>query len=161
MVERRKRLKEVYEYLRAHSGIHTQKDFAESIKYSRVYISAAMNGVDRYLTDKLFTNICEVFPVFNINYLLSGTGTLINEEPEERPVERQAEERPVSVLDLYAALIKDVETLRTQLSTELEAIRKEREQQHQLTTLLHDCLFRLQSLRDGVQGIPQMAAEDP
>ena len=44
MIGRQKRLKEVYEHLRQYYGIHTQTDFAEALKYSRVYISSAMNG---------------------------------------------------------------------------------------------------------------------
>lgn len=86
MTERQKRLNELYDYLRDNYGIHTQTDFAASIRYSRVYISAALNGVEKYLTDKLFTNICEKYPdVFNLNYLLTGNGSLLLSDPEPEP----------------------------------------------------------------------------
>lgn len=84
MVERQKRLKEVYGYLRQFYGIHTQIDFALSLRYSRSVISAALNGKEEYLTDKLFTNICETYPgVFNLGYLLTGNGQLLAEEKKE------------------------------------------------------------------------------
>ena len=42
-----------------------------------------MHGNERYLTDKLFRNICEAYPgVFNLDYLLTGEGTLLTIEEE-------------------------------------------------------------------------------
>ena len=83
MLERQKRLNEVYEHLHNHFGVHSKGEFADIIKYARAYISSAMNGNERYLTDKLFTNICEAYPgVFNLDYLLTGNGTLLTIEEE-------------------------------------------------------------------------------
>jgi len=83
MIGRQKRLHEAFEHLRKFFGIHTQTDFAEVLKYSRVYISSALNGNEKNLTDKLFTNICEAYPgVFNLNYLLTGEGDLLTLEEE-------------------------------------------------------------------------------
>lgn len=83
MIEKQKRLHEVYEHLRKFFGVHTQIDFAESLKYSRVYISAAMNGNEKNLTDKLFKKICDAYPgVFDLNYLLTGEGQLLTIEEE-------------------------------------------------------------------------------
>jgi hypothetical protein len=83
MNERQKRLKEVYEYLRKFYGIHTQSDFANALRKSRNAITLALNGDEKYLTNKLFTNICEVFPgVFNLDYLLTGEGSLLATEEE-------------------------------------------------------------------------------
>ena len=83
MIGRQKRLHEVYDYLREFCGVHTQTDFAKAIKYSRVYISSAMNGNAKNMTDKLFANICEAFPgTFNLDYLLTGKGTLLTTEEE-------------------------------------------------------------------------------
>ena len=127
MIERRKRLKEVYEYVRAHFGVHTQKDFADKIKYSRVYISAAMNGADKYLTDNLFTNICEAFPeVFNLKYLLTGNGQLltIREEVTNEEMEKQINPQPTSYVDKYiASLEKQVKDKDDQLADKERTIR--------------------------------------
>lgn len=85
MVSREKRLHEVFEHLRKFFGIHTQTDFAVALKYSRVYISSALNGNEKNLTDKLFENICEAYPgVFNLHYLLTGEGDLLTVEEDAR-----------------------------------------------------------------------------
>lgn len=83
MIPRQKRLHEVFEHLRNFFGIHTQIDFAVALKYSRVYISSALNGNEKNLTDKLFESICEAYPgVFDLNYLLNGEGQLLTIEEE-------------------------------------------------------------------------------
>ena len=83
MNERQKRLKEVYEYSRKFYGIHTQSDFANAIRKSRNAITLALNGDEKYLTDKLFTTICDTFQgVFDLNYLLTGKGSLLTTEEE-------------------------------------------------------------------------------
>ena len=83
MIGRQKRLHEAFEHLRKFFGIHTQTDFAEVLKYSRVYISSALNGNEKNLTDKLFRNICDAYPgVFDLNYLLTGEGQLLTIEEE-------------------------------------------------------------------------------
>ena len=83
MIERQKRLKEVYEYVRENCHIHTKTQFAESVQFGRTSISAAFNGKNEYLTDNLFKSICAAFPgVFNIDYLLNGEGTLLLDKVE-------------------------------------------------------------------------------
>lgn len=94
---RKERLNEVYEYVRSHFPIHTQVEFAEKLKYHRTYISSAMNGNEKNLTDKLFKNICEVFPnIFSLNYLLTGQGQLLIENDMPADGEQYDEElRPI------------------------------------------------------------------
>lgn len=100
MLERQKRLNEVYEHLHNHFGVHTKGEFADIIKYARAYISSAMNGNEKYLTDKLFTNICEAFPgIFSIDYLLTGCGTLLI--AKEKATSEETEKQP-SASSLYA-----------------------------------------------------------
>ena len=85
MSNKQKRLQEIYEHLRRWYGIHTQTDFANSMRYSRNAISLALNGNEKYLTDSLFKNICEAYQgVFNLEYLLTGKGSLLTVEEEVR-----------------------------------------------------------------------------
>ena len=85
MSNKQKRLQEVYDHLRRWYGIHTQTDFANSMRYSRNAISLALNGNEKYLTDSLFKNICEAYPgVFDLDYLLTGKGSLLVVEEEVR-----------------------------------------------------------------------------
>lgn len=113
-MSRKDRLNEVYEYVRSHYPVHTKNDFADKIKYHRTYISSAMHGNDRYLTDKLFINICEAFPdTFNLDYLLTGNGQLliIQEETISEHIEKETDQQqPASYAD------KLIESLEKQLA---------------------------------------------
>ena len=122
---REDRLNEVYEYVRSHFPIHTQADFAEALKYNRAYISSAMHGNEKNLTDKLFRNICEAFPnVFNLDYLLTGKGSLltIEEEVKSEDVEKMTNPTPTLDMSTYinALLAKCDETIAS-LKRELAA----------------------------------------
>jgi transcriptional regulator with XRE-family HTH domain len=130
---RKERLKEVYEYVRKHFPIHTQADFADEIRYNRAYLSSAMNGNEKNLTNKLFNNICEAFPgVFNLEYLLTGKGSLltIEEEVKSEEIERQNNLIDQSSLINAALAAKDetIAALRDQLSTKDELIAVLRQQ---------------------------------
>ena len=148
---RQKRLMEVFEYLRSQpSGIHKKSDMAIAIGYGRTSLSAAMNGKEEYLTDELFESICEKYPnTFSIEYLLNGTGTLLL--PTE-PSQQQQDHTPsvvdqaANIIDLYAGLIKEIESLRSELKSELSSVQKTREESQHLANTLHDCLFELRSI---------------
>lgn len=136
MVGRQKRLNEVYEHLRKFFGVHTKIDFAEAIKYSRVYITNAMNGDEKNLTDKLFKNICEAYPgVFNLDYLLDGEGELLaNSEQKDGDVtvdpgdymakyiaslEKQVKDKDQQIADLRRAIERLTRRLRNETSWDL------------------------------------------
>ena len=166
-MSRKDRLFEVYEYVRTHYPVHTKNDFAEKIKYHRTYISSAMHGNEKNLTDKLFTNICEAYPgVFNLDYLLNGTGDLLTpqEDAKSSEIENAASpnvvEQAANIIDLYAGLIKEIESLRSDLKAEIEAARKERQEAKELATMLHDCLFYAREVTSSNSGISMPRAAD-
>lgn len=120
-MSRKDRINEVYEYVRSHFPVHTKNDFADKLKYHRTYISSAMHGNEKYLTDKLFMNICETFPnVFNLDYLLTGNGQLltIQEEVKSEQIEKESNPQlPLSYIDkLIASLEKQVKDKDDQLA---------------------------------------------
>lgn len=118
-MSRKDRLNEVYEYVRSHYPVHTKNDFADKIKYHRTYISSAMHGNERYLTDKLFVNICEAFPdTFDLDYLLTGTGSLLTIREEVTKEELQVNPpQPTSYVDkLIASLEKQIKDKDDQLA---------------------------------------------
>ena len=160
MIGRQKRLKEVYEHLRKYYGIHTQTDFAEALKYSRVYISSAMNGNQKNLTDKLFENICEAYKgVFDLEYLLTGNGYLLTDEEESNidKIRRMCETEPqpaTTTLDtssyLNALLAKTDETIaamKRELATKDELIAAKDDRITDLTKLAEERLHRIAELR--------------
>ena len=150
MLERQKRLNEVYEHLHNHFGVHTKGEFADIIKYARAYISSAMNGNERYLTDKLFTNICEAYQgVFNLNYLLTGKGDLLT--PHEDAIASEIEQTSnlhnnnstADMLELYAQRVRLVDDLRQSLKEELAEVRAIKEDMHQAVYDFRDATYRL------------------
>lgn len=135
MNERQKRLIEVYEYLRKYYGIHTKTGFAEALHYGRTSMSAAMNGDEKYLTDSLFKNICEAYKgVFDLNYLLTGEGSLltIEEEVHNEEYEKLYNPQPIDQSSLINAAIaaKDeaIASLKRELRTKDDVIQALREQ---------------------------------
>ena len=174
MLERQKRLNEVYEHLHNHFGVHTKGDFAEAVQYARAYISSAMNGNEKYLTDKLFTNICEAYQgVFNLNYLLNGEGELLTPEEDVKSSEIEKAAKPSSddssainnILEMYARMIRGVDDLRVELNTNLEEVKALKEDLHQAVYDFRDATYRLtQALKEikGTASIRPMdiAAED-
>lgn len=138
---RKERLNEVYEYVRSHFPIHTQVEFAEKLKYHRTYISSAMNGNEKNLTDKLFTNICEAFPgVFDLNYLLTGDGTLLATTSEsETQKDSAAELSPTPFIPSWADAFFDI---MTQQIKQNEALNRELRQSIEKMNLLIDKLLK-------------------
>ena len=109
MSERQKRLIEVYDYVRLHFGIHTKQGFAEALNYGRTSMSAALNGNEGYLTDSLFKTICSTFPgVFNLDYLLTGEGTLLaGDGVSEESINRSYKDTEVDVLKKQIKALED------------------------------------------------------
>ena len=122
-MNRHDRLKEAYDYLRYQHGIHTQMEMANALQITRSSFSAAMNGNEKYLTKSLFMKICAAFPgVFNLDYLLNGTGTLLaqKEKAEPTPVSSATD----NVLELHAQMLRRVDDLRQELHDELMEVRQ-------------------------------------
>ena len=124
MLERQKRLNEVYNYLHSNKGIHTKAGFADAIKYARAYVSSALNGNEKYLTDKLFRSICGAFPeTFNLDYLLNGDGRLLLDEPQFVSEEHPSSFVPSwadAFLDILANQVKENEALNRELRQSIE-----------------------------------------
>ena len=151
MKERQKRLIEVYEYLRKHYNVHTKTGFAEAVKYGRTSMSSAMNGNDLYLTDGLFRSICLAYPnVFNLNYLLTGEGSLLQSNKEAvlgrypAPPGMVSEDVPSESLPLWADTL--IRIMSKQIS-ENEALHSElRNSINELSKLTTQLSHLIQSL---------------
>ena len=146
-MDREDRLNEVYEYVHEYFNIHTKKDFAEKINYDRAYISSAMNGNERYLTDKLFRSICEVFPgVFNLNYLLTGEGTMLADKVKVEDLQSKGTTNYAD--ELIASLrhqLADKERIIKLLEQKIEILE---EMQHLDRNPLHDYPFPIGTADD-------------
>ena len=126
MLERQRRINEVYEYLHNKRNIHTKKEFADAIEYAYPYVSSALNGNEKYLTDKLMKSICNHFPEISLDYLLNGEGELL------LPKKSTAEQQEANILELYAHMIRSIDDLRQELKkqiAEVQALNSELRQQ--------------------------------
>jgi len=145
---RMQRLNEAYKHLYAFHGIASKTALADKLKVQRTGLSAALNGSKANLTDNLFMKICAAFPgVFNLDYLLNGTGTLLAQKEKAEPT--PASPATDNLLELHAQMIRRVDDLRHELHQELLAIRELKDE-------LRDTLAELKSATTYEYG---MAAE--
>lgn len=120
MVDRQKRLNEVYEYLHENCNIHTKKHFADAIEYAYPYVSSALNGNEKYLTDKFFKSICAKFSEISLAYLLTGEGELLLSRENPSPTLQQESD----ILELYARMIRKLDDTRVELQKEIAEVRQ-------------------------------------
>lgn len=164
MNERQKRLNQVYEHLRKNFGVHTKTQFAEAIQYGRTSMSAALNGKEEYLTDKLFRKICEAYDIFSLNYLLTGEGSLLLEEKEKEPKQDSQPTGQADLLEIYAQRIRMVDDLRETMKSELNNLREIITEFKQARDDLRDATSRLSRLYGGysiTEHSVTKAAENP
>lgn len=119
MVDRQKRLNEAYEYLHENCNIHNKKHFADAIEYAYPYVSSALNGNEKYLTDKFFKGICTHFPELSLAYLLTGEGELLLSPEKPSPTLQQESD----ILELYARMIRKLDDTRVELQKEIAEVR--------------------------------------
>lgn len=148
MKTRQQILKEVYEHVRAHHGIHTQTDFAAVLRISRPALSSAMNGNKAYLTENLFQKICAAFPgVFNLDCLLTGEGSIIADKQSSDVLEKtatsQTYEMTADILEMYARMIRGIDDLRIQLKEELAEIKSIKPELQQARDDFRDAIYRI------------------
>ena len=154
---RKDRLKEVYEYVREHYPVHSQTDFADVLKYNRAYISSAMHGNEKNLTDKLFRNICEAFPgVFDLNYLLNGKGFLLTFEEEARAetFRMEHEQQPQQPFDINSVINKAVEISVSGKDEIIKVLKSQIEDKDRIIKLLEQKIEVLEAMQ-------HIDAEDP
>lgn len=146
MNNRKKRLTEVYDYVRRHYPIHTQGDFAQVVGYSRPVISSALNGNEEYLSDKFFTNICNAFPnVFNLDYLLHGTGNLLTTREDPYQASRE---------DYFSCVAKEPDTLPSLpkwADTLIDIMSKQIKENEALNRELRQSISEVNALRTNLQ----------
>ena len=108
-MNRKDRLREVYEYLRNNGFVHTQKAFADALGKAEGTLSKAFKGDEKSLTDNLFVQVTLAFPnIFNINYLLTGEGTLLaGDGVSDESINRSYTDTEVDVLKKQIEALED------------------------------------------------------
>jgi len=161
MLDREKRLNEVYEHVHRYFNIHTKGEFADYIKYARAYISSAMNGNEKYLTDKLFDSICKAFPgVFDLDYLLTGEGDLLTHEEEVRS--NEFEKQMTQQNNLHPAtdqtyfMSKVIESIETSHAQQVASLNQQIADKQTIIDLQAD---KIKSQADEIASLQKLIAE--
>lgn len=76
-MSRQEILVNVFTKLKLAGVIGSKREFSQAMDYNYTCLSAAMNGDERYLTDRLFKRIQRAFPNVNPSYLKSGEGDVL------------------------------------------------------------------------------------
>lgn len=148
----------MYEYARAHCGVHTKSEMAIRLHITQPAFSYAINGNEAYLTKNLFQKVCAAFPgIFNLDYLLTGQGELLlaSNVQSEPPTTK----KPASVdadfyhdaLNLNAKVIedmrKDLEYFKSSLLDKDSTIQESNEQ----VVTMRSQLVKLQTELDHIK----------
>lgn len=116
MKDKTERFQEAFEYLRAQGKVHTQIEAAAKMGATSQNFSAAMNGNLKLLTDKFLKRFNAAFDgVFNIKWLLTGEGEMLQGVPNKGVVPTEGngvpffKELPVSAGKAELMLIENAE----------------------------------------------------
>ena len=142
----------------------SQLEVAAELDVSPPYINAILNG-KKPLGKKNAERLANLYGLSK-SFLLTGEGSIT--PSADGDVVRHTEtsgtptvvEQAANIIDLYAGLIKEIESLRSDLKAEIEAARKERQEAKELTTMLHDCLFYAREVTSSNSGISMPRAAD-
>ena len=118
----RTRLKEAFNYLKVERKLD-QKGVAALMNTTETTVSRNLNaaGEGRVNTDFLIRLNNAVGNVFNIQYIIDGSGNLIEDTGQNAVRKRRGDE---SLAEMVAGLIDDVESIRRQLNTLLDKVRE-------------------------------------
>lgn len=117
----RTRLKEAFNYLKVERKLD-QKDVAALMNTTETTVSRNLNaaGEGRVNADFLIRLNNAVGNIFNIQYIIDGSGSLLEKTGQTAGRERRGDE---SLSELVARLIDEVESLRQQLNMVLDKVR--------------------------------------
>ena len=76
-IDKTNRLNSVYRHLYSTGKVQSKSDFAKKIGYGRANTSSALNGDERYLTDNFFGLVTSAFNEIDLDWLLTGKGSML------------------------------------------------------------------------------------
>lgn len=119
------RIDNAIDYLKGKGVVHTQKDVAEAIGTDKSSLSRALNGDDKYLTERFITRFNRAFGnIFNIDYLLGRAEEMfcppLSGKPEAE-IDREVFSRPST--DKGESRDEVIELLRKTIADKDEEIR--------------------------------------
>ena len=74
------RFQNAYDYLYGRGEYHSKSDLAKRLGRTRTNVSEAYYGRQPYFTDRFLMSFCKEFPIINSEWLINGTGEMINKQ---------------------------------------------------------------------------------
>lgn len=130
-MEKLERFQEAFNYLYGQGEFRNKTECAKRMNRSRENVSGAYYGREPFFNDKFLMSFCKEFPIINSEWLLNGTGKMLNKQ------EKPSEEIPAWADTFISILSKQVvvnEALNRQLKAELAEVRTLRAELQQAIT---------------------------
>ena len=114
------RFQNAYDYLYGRGEYHSKSDLAKRLGRTRTNVSEAYYGRKPYFTDKFLLSFCREFPIINYEWLVNGTGEMLNQK------EKPSEEIPTwadTFIKILSKQVAENEALNRQLKEEISEVR--------------------------------------
>lgn len=114
------RFQNAYDYLYSRGEYHSKSDLAKRLGRTRTNISGAYYGREPFFNDKFLLSFCHEFPIINYEWLINGTGEMLNQQ------EKPSEEIPTwadTFINILSRQVAENEALNRQLKEELSEVR--------------------------------------
>ena len=148
MNERTKRINQAYRWLIWLEKIEGKNDFASILGLQRSNVTNILNGKGD-ASDKFCGIVLSSFPgIFNRDWLLDGVGNMLansNGLPTypQSVTDSDTPEQHQSIIDLYAGLIKESESFRSEIKNELTEVKSLRSELQQERENFREATYRL------------------
>ena len=148
-MDSKERIKESFKLLRSRGLVHTQRDLAKRLNAGEGTVSKALKGDPASLTPQFLMRLNQAFPgVFSLDWLLNGTGEMLQASEKQTEPEAGTDSMPDSemsdgMLELYARMIRGVDDLRIQLKDELSEVKALKSELQQARDDFRDAASRL------------------
>ena len=125
------RFQKAFNHLYNKGEFHSKADCAKRMNRSRENVSGAYYGREPFFNDKFLLSFCREFPVINYEWLVNGTGDMLNQQ------EKPSKEIPSwadTFINILSKQVVENEALNRQLKAELEEVRTLRAELQQAIT---------------------------
>lgn len=143
-MDKLKRFQQAYNYLLDRGEFRSKTDCAKRMNRSRENVSGAYYGREPFFNDKFLLSFCREFPVINYEWLVNGTGDMLNQQ------EMTENNAATYLIELATKVIKENEELNRRIKEQMAELQKLRED-----------FERMMYGRYSIPDTPYLAAAEP
>lgn len=150
--KRNENFAEAFSYLRRNAGIRFQYEVSDRMNMSKDTITRVLRGYTEATDDFLDKFNAAFGDIFNYQWLRGNSEIMLAKDvkPEPKPQPRTEAEGAVTLLELYTTLIKEVESIRRDLNTQMQRT-------IQLNAQLESQIARMEKL--GIPAVPTIGTD--